>query len=227
MKFGIFGTGVVGRTIAGKLASLGNEVALGTRSVEASLARSEPGRYGEPPLKDWLEQHPGVRLADFAGAARQGELLFNATSGQGALEALQQAGEAHLNGKVLVDITNPLDFSQGMPPTLTVSNTDSLGEQIQRRFPQVKVVKSLNTVTASVMVDPGQIGGGAHQMFVCGNDAGAKAEVVSLLKDCFGWQEVLDLGDISGARGLEMYLPLWLRLMGVLQTPRFNIRIVR
>jgi predicted dinucleotide-binding enzyme len=227
MKFGILGTGVVGRAIAAKLHSLGNEVMLGTRSVAATMARSEAGRYGNPPVKVWLEQNPGVQLGDFAEAARHGEVVFNATAGQAALEAMQLAGEENLNDKILIDISNPLDFSQGMPPTLTVSNTDSVGEQLQRAYPQVKVVKSLNTMTAALMVEPGSVGDGDHLVFVCGNDAGAKAQVTTLLKDSFGWKEVTDLGDISASRGVEMYLPLWIRLMGVIGTPMFNFKLVR
>lgn len=226
MRFGVLGTGVVGRTLAAKLSELGNPVMLGTRSVEESLARSEPDRFGNPPLKTWLEAYPDINLGSYAQAAEHGELLFNATSGQGSLEALKAAGEVNLNGKVLVDIANPLGFSQGTP-ILTVSNTDSLGEQIQRQFPQVKVVKSLNTINAAVMVDPAQVAGGDHVIFVCGNDAEAKTQVISILKDSFGWKEVLDLGDISASRALEMYLPLWLRMRGVLQTSLFNIKIVR
>jgi predicted dinucleotide-binding enzyme len=200
---------------------------LGTRSVADTMARTEAGRYGNPPVNVWLEQNPGVQLGNFSQAARHGEVVFNATAGQASLEALQLAGEENLNGKILIDISNPLDFSRGMPPTLTVSNTDSVGEQLQRAFPQVKVVKSLNTMTAALMVEPGLVGGGDHQVFVCGNDAGAKAQVTSILKDWFGWKEVIDLGDISASRGVEMYLPLWIRLMGVMGTPMFNFRLVR
>jgi 8-hydroxy-5-deazaflavin:NADPH oxidoreductase len=133
---------------------------------------------------------------------------------------------SNLNGKVLVDISNPLDFSKGMPPSLFVSNTDSLGEQIQRAFPGVKVVKSLNTVTAAIMVDPQAVAGGEHDMFVCGNDASAKEAVVGILNE-FGWLHIIDLGDLSAARAMEMYLPIWLRLWGALGSGMFNIRITQ
>jgi predicted dinucleotide-binding enzyme len=126
---------------------------------------------------------------------------------------------------VLVDIANPLDFSQGMPPSLFVSDTDSLGERIQRRFPQARVVKALNTVNAYVMVDPKRVAGGDHTTFVSGNDADAKKEVLGLL-EAFGWSDVVDLGDITTARGTEMYLTLWLRIMGATQNPMFNIKVV-
>jgi predicted dinucleotide-binding enzyme len=143
------------------------------------------------------------------------------------LEALKAAGEANLKGKILMDIANPLDFSKGMPSSLSVSNTDSLGEQIQRAFPEVKVVKTLNTVNAYVMANPRQLADGDHHVFVSGNDAEAKAQVTDLLKNGFGWKQVIDLGDITSARGAEMYLLLWLRLFGALQTPMYNIKVVK
>jgi hypothetical protein len=139
---------------------------------------------------------------------------------------LNAAGGQNLGGKTLVDVANPLDFSKGMPPTLSVCNTDSLGEQIQRAFPTANVVKTLNTVSANVMVDP-SIVPGVHTMFVSGNDAKAKAEVITILKAGFGWKEVIDLGDISCARGQEMYLALWLRLYGKLQTTNLNVYVAR
>ena len=136
-------------------------------------------------------------------------------------------GAKHLDGKILIDVANPLDFSRGMPPSLTVCNTDSLGEQIQRAFPAVKVVKTLNTTNAFVMVDPAQVAGGDHTLFVSGNDAAAKTRVTELLEGWFGWKQVIDLGDITTARGTEMLLPIWIRLMGALKTPMFNFKIVR
>ena len=145
---------------------------------------------------------------------RHGEMVINATNGTGSLNALRLAGEQNLDGKILLDASNPLDFSQGMPPTLAVCNTDSTGEQIQRAFPKVKVVKGLNTVTALLMVNPALVNNGDHTLFVCGNDAEAKAQVTAWLREWFGWRDVLDLGDITSARGAEMYLPLWLRLWG-------------
>jgi predicted dinucleotide-binding enzyme len=151
-------------------------------------------------------------------------MVFNCTSGMASLEALKAAGASNLQGKILVDVANPLDFSKGMPPTLSVCNADSLGEQIQRAFPTAKVVKSLNTVTAAVMVEPSLIPG-VHSIFVSGNDVKAKAEVIDLLKTGFGWKEVLDLGDITGARAQEMYLPLWLRLFTKFKTPNVNVHV--
>jgi len=123
-------------------------------------------------------------------------------------------------------VANPLDFSRGMPPTFSVANTDSLGEQIQRAFPGVRVVKSLNTVAAALMVDPGQVAGGDHHMFVSGDDPDAKARVMRLLTDGFGWLQVIDLGDITSARATEMYVALWLRLFGALGTPMVSLKVV-
>jgi predicted dinucleotide-binding enzyme len=213
MRIGILGSGPVGQTIGTKLVELGHDVVIGTR---------DPGK-----LREWLARvGGGARAGSFADAAAHGELLFNCTAGAGSLEALRLAGASHLDGKVLVDVANPLDFSRGAPPTLAVCNTDSLGEQIQRAFPGVRVVKALNTMNASVMTDPQALAGGDHHVFVCGNDAGAKAQVVALLR-AFGWREVLDLGDITAARATEMLLPIWLRLWEALGTPRFNFKIVR
>jgi predicted dinucleotide-binding enzyme len=226
MRIAVLGTGPVGQTVAAKLAELGHDVTVGTRSVEAAMARTEPDNFGNPPFPAWAGQHPQIAVSGLAEAASGAELVINATNGSGAVEALETAGEENLAGKVLVDIANPLDFSQGMPPSLFVSDTDSLGERIQRRFPQARVVKALNTVNAYVMVDPKRVAGGDHTTFVSGNDADAKKEVVGLL-EAFGWSDVVDLGDITTARGTEMYLPLWLRIMGATQNPMFNIKVVR
>ena len=227
MKIGVFGTGVVGQTIAEKLESLGHDVMLGTREAQQSLAREGNDSFGRPPLKDWLAAHPKVRLDTYAEAAAHGELLVNATSGLGALDALKLAGEKNLGSKAMLDISNPLDFSKGFPPSLTVCNTDSLGEQLQRAFPQLRVVKGLNTLTSFLMVAPRNLPE-PHHIFLCGNDADAKAEVRQLLGS-FGWTdaEMIDLGDITNARGTEQLLPIWVRLYGALKSPMFNFRIVR
>jgi predicted dinucleotide-binding enzyme len=226
VRFGILGTGVVGKTIAARLASLGHEVMVGTRDPAETMSRTESDAYGNPPFSAWQEEHPEVRLGTFGEAAAHGEMVVNATAGAVSLEVLEQAGEANLNGKILIDIANPLDFSQGMPPTLLVSNTDSLGEQIQRRFPEAKVVKTLHTMNAYLMVDPAQLAATDHNVFVGGDDAEAKATVTELLRS-FGWTDIIDLGDITTARGTEMLLPIWVRLFGVFQKPIFNFKIVR
>jgi predicted dinucleotide-binding enzyme len=200
---------------------------IGTRDVQGAKGRTQPGAYGNPSFASWLAEHPKVRLETFPGAAAHGEVIINATNGVNSLAALKAAGEANLAGKVLIDIANPLDFSKGMPPSLTVCNSDSLGEQIQRAFPEAKVVKTLNTVNAFVMIDPAKVAGGDHDLFVCGNDADAKNQVSAWLKSWFGWRNVIDLGDITNARGAEMILPIWVRLMGALKTPMFNFKIAR
>ncbi len=215
MRIGILGTGTVGKTLATKLVKLGNDVRMGSR------------KSGGEKAKGWLKEAGGKSSeGTFADAAAHGEIVFNSTAGMASLDALRAAGAKNFQGKVLVDVSNPLDFSKGMPPTLSICNTDSLGEQIQKAFPEAKVVKTLNTVTAALMVDPSIIPG-VHTMFVSGNDTKAKAEVIQLLKEGFGWKDVIDLGDISAARAQEMYLPLWLRLYTKFQTPNVNVHAVR
>jgi predicted dinucleotide-binding enzyme len=215
MKIGVLGTGMVGEAIGTKLVQLGHEVKMGSRTAHNDKAAA------------WVKQNGDkASQGTFAEAAAFGEILFNCTPGRASLEALGMAGAENLKGKVLIDIANPLDFSRGMPPSLLVCNTDSLGEQIQRAFPEVRVVKSLNTMNCNLMVNPGLLKE-EHVVFVSGNDAEAKATVTALLKDGFGWKSVVDLGDISTARGVEMVLPLWVSLMGTLQTPVFNFKIVK
>ena len=227
MKIGVFGTGVVGKTIAEKLDSLGHEIMLGTRDKEQSLARTDKDRFGNAPLKDWMADHPKVKLGTFAEAAVHAKMLVNVTNGNGTMEALQSAGEGNLNGKTMLDISNPLDFSKGFPPSLFVSNTDSLAEQIQRAYPKLNVVKGLNTLTAYLMVSPRSLPD-THHIFLSGNDAAAKAEVRELLAS-FGWaeSEMVDLGDITTARGTEQLLALWVRLLGPFPGGMFNFKIVQ
>ena len=215
MRIGVLGTGVVGQTIGKKLVALGHEVKMGARTASNEKAEG------------WVRAN-GTRASNgtFADAASFGEIVFNCTSGMASLEALKQAGAKNLDGKILIDIANPLDFSKGMPPTLSVCNTDSLGEQIQRAFPSTRVVKTLNTINTHVMVDPTLIPGDSD-VFVSGNDASAKAKVTEILTKWFGWRSVIDLGDITSARATEMVLPLWLRLFSTFKTPNVNIHIVR
>ncbi len=216
MRFGLLGTGLAGQTIGGKLVELGHEVKMGSREAGNEKAVAWAAGAGE-----------SASEGSFADAAEFGEVVVNATSGTASLEALEAAGAGNLAGKVLIDIANPLDFSRGRPPTLAVCNDDSLGEQIQRAFPDARVVKALNTMNASAMVEPDLLGESTN-VFVCGNDGEAKARVIELL-ETFGWLsgDVVDLGDITAARGTEMYLPLWLRIMGALDTAQFNIRVVK
>ena len=226
MKVGVLGTGMVGRTVGARLAELGHEVAIGTRNPDATMAVTAPDSFGNPPLATWLEDHGDIRLTTFEDAASRSEMVINATNGSAAIAALQAAGTANLRGKVLIDISNPLDFSRGFPPSLSVVNTDSLGEQIQREFPDALVVKTLNTTNALVMVNPASVAGGDHTMFICGNDSGAKDSVRALLES-FGWRDIIDTGDITGARSAEMILPMWVRLMGAVGGPSFNFKIAR
>lgn len=225
MKIAVFGTGMVGQALAARLHDLGHEVVICTRDPEATLARTEPDGMGNPPLPAWLAGHAGIGVATFAAAAADAALVVNATTGAGAIPALESAGAANLAGTVILDLSNPLDFSAGFPPTLSVKDTDSLGEQIQRAFPQSRVVKTLNTLTAPLMVHPDRLGE-PSTVFVSGDDAAAKSTVVDLLRS-FGHTDVVDLGGIETARGTEMFLPLWLRIMGALGTPMFNVKIVR
>jgi len=225
-RFGVFGTGSVGRTLAAKLADVGHAVIVGTRDPEQTLLRSQPDSMGNPPFAAWLEDHPTVRLGTMDEAAAHGEILVNAMNGVGSVAALKTIAEANLDGKVLMDVANPLDFSKGMPPSLTICNTDSLGEQIQRAFPGARVVKTLNTLNAQMMVQPQILASKQHTVFVSGNDTTAKAQVTAVLRS-FGWEDIIDLGDITTARGVEMVLPLWVRLWGALKTPHFSLSVVR
>lgn len=226
MKIAVLGTGSVGPALAAALSGLGHEVVIGTRDPEATLARTEPGTTGGPPFSRWHASHQEIAVATLADAAAASELVVNATNGTASVQALAEAGAANLAGKIVMDVANPLDFSQGFPPSLNPVNTDSLGEQIQRAFPETKVVKTLNTMTNSVMVDPRHVAGGDHTVFVSGNDAGAKAAVTEILR-ALGHADVLDLGDITTARGAEMIMPLWLRVWGALGTGEFNFKVAR
>ncbi len=225
MEIAVLGTGSVGRAIAGRASELGHAVVIGTRDPQATRERTQPDAMGTPPFADWATSHPEVALHDFATAAAFGELIVNATNGVASLAALESAGAANLAGKVVLDIANPLDFSGGMPPTLFVKDTDSLAEQLQRAFPEARVVKALNTLNNALMVHPETLPE-PTSVFVSGDDGAAKAVVVGLLEQ-FGHTDIIDLGDLSTARGTEMMMPVWLRLMGALRTPMFNYRIVR
>lgn len=222
MRIGVLGTGVVGNTIGSALLAGGNDVCMGSRSATNEKAA------------DWVSQAESQGLpgratqGTFAEAARFGEIVFNCTSGMASLDALAQAGSDNLRGRILIDLANPLDFSKGMPPTLSVCNNDSLGERIQAAFPETRVVKTLNTINCMVMVDPTRVPGD-HVIFLSGNDAAAKKTVAQLLDDWFGWEprNIIDLGDISTARGPEMILPLWVRTMLAIGSADFNFNLVR
>jgi hypothetical protein len=216
MRIAVLGTGMVGESIGSRLIETGHLVMMGSRTADNENAKA------------FLAKHDkDAQIGTFADAAAFGEIIFNCTKGGASIEALNLAGADNLRGKILVDLANPLDFSKGMPPSLSVVNTNSLGEEIQKAFPEAKVVKALNTIWCGLMVNPAMINGGDHTIFVCGNDKEAKDKVREILIT-FGWmpKNILDLGDITKARGTEMYLPLWLSLYGATQTVAFNMKIV-
>jgi len=213
MNIGVLGTGMVGHTIGSKLVELGHDVMMGSRdeaNPKAIAWARDAGRH--------------ALYGTFMNAAAFGEIIFNCTLGTASLNALQQAGAENLKGKILIDTSNPIDYSTEAL-TLTVCNTDSLGEQIQRAFPQARVVKTLNTMNGNMMVEPEKLPERTN-VFVSGNDIEAKATVIAILRDWFGWKAVIDLGDITTSRGVEMLLPLWVYLRRVIPSQRFNIRVV-
>ncbi|MEO1287859.1 MAG: NAD(P)-binding domain-containing protein [Chloroflexota bacterium] len=226
MNIAVMGTGMVGRAISSRLYELGHKVVIGTRDVNTTMTRDEVDMAGNPPFSVWYKSYPEVELVDFSEAARQSEIIVNATNGSAAVSALNAAGKDNLRGKNIIDVSNPLDFSSGMTPQLLVKDDDSLGEQIQRAFPQSNVVKTLNTMNAHIMVRPGQLEAGEHTVFLSGNDENAKAQTAELLRS-FGWTDIFDLGDISSARGPEMYFRLWLLIFMKLEQVPFNIKVVR
>ena len=223
MKIGIIGTGVVAQTVGAKLIELGHDVVLGTRDPK----KLDDKKMFATTLREWLEAVGNrARIVTFREAAAHGDLLVNATGGLVSLEALGRAEAGSVGSKTLVDIANEIDHSKGMPPAVRASQDSCLAEKIQAAFPNLRVVKTLNTVGAPVMVNPKAVGGGDHTVFVSGNDKQAKAEVTALLRS-FGWSDVLDLGDVSSARGPEMYMAMWIRLWGATQTGMLNVKVVR
>ena len=217
MKIAVLGTGTVGDTIGSKLIELGHSVMMGSRTADNEKAAA------------FISKHTNGKASagTFADAAGYGEIVFNCTKGTEAIKILNDAGAKNLEGKIIVDVANPLDFSGGMPPSLSVCNTNSLAEEIQKAFPGSKVVKTLNTMWCGLMVNPAMLNGGDHSVFISGTDAEAKKQVAEILKS-FGWKEknIIDLGDISTARGTEMLLPLWLSIFGSTNNAAFNIKVV-
>ena len=218
MRIGVLGSGSVGRTLAAAIVAAGEEVVLGTRDPEQTRGRDD--------FAAWQRGNEAIWLATLANAAGGAELIINATSGKSSVEALGTAGAEAIGNKILIDVANPLDFSNDTL-RLTVCNDDSLAEQIQRAFPDARVVKTLNTINVGVMVDPTALAGGDHHLYLCGNDDVARGTVSGLLERWFGWQHIQDLGDLTAARGLEMMLPLWLRVASTLETSTFSFKIVR
>jgi len=230
MKIAIIGTGSVGRTLASRLTELDHDIMIGTRNVSDKMSSTEQDSYGNPPFSEWLKTNNKVKLATFSEAAYFGELIINATHGSSSVKALILAGAKNLAGKIIIDIANPLDFSNGMPPSLLpgLNNTNSLGEEIQKTFPDAFVVKTLNTMWCGLMVNPGMIGGGDHINFISGNNTKSKTKVMNLLSQ-LGWKDenVIDLGDITASRATESLLPIWLRVMGVTKSGAFNFKLVK
>jgi predicted dinucleotide-binding enzyme len=223
MKIGVIGSGIVAQTLGAKLAELGHDVALGTRDPKKLAEKKNMAAT----LQEWLGQVKNkARVLSFKETAAHGELLINATHGQVSIEALRMADAAAVGSKVLIDVANELDFSKGMPPAILASQEHCLAERIQSAFPNLRVVKSLNTMAASIMVNPKSLKDGDHTVFVAGNDDDAKARVSDLLRS-FGWSDIIDLGEISAARGPEMYLALWIRLFGALKNGNINIKVQR
>lgn len=224
MKMAVLGTGMVGKAHATGLIELGYDVAMGTKDVETTKANDKPDNTAQS-FSEWYKNNQKVKLMTFAEAADFGEVVVNALAGHVSVEVLKGL-EGEIGDKILIDIANPLDFSKGMPPSLFVSNSDSLGEQIQAALPKAKVVKLFNTTNATIQVNPKSLADGDHHIFISGNDAEAKAQAMDIAKS-YGWENIIDLGDITMARGTEMFLPLWVRLWGALQTPNFNIKVVK
>jgi predicted dinucleotide-binding enzyme len=214
MKIGMLGTGMVGEALGTKLVQLGHQVKMGSRTANNEAAAK------------WAAKNTNnASTGTFADAAAFGEIAFLCLKGEVELEVVRSVGAGPFGNKIVVDVSNPLDFSRGMPPSLSICNTNSLGEEVQKALPSAKVVKTLNTVNCEIMVAPGKAGA-QPTMFVCGNDAQAKTQITALLKS-FGWTDVVDLGDITKSRGTEMLLPIWLNLMQVLGHVHFGFKVVR
>ncbi|MFJ9819025.1 NADPH-dependent F420 reductase [Streptomyces sp. NPDC101151] len=215
MRYAVLGTGEVGRTLGGRLVELGYDVTLGSRTRDNPIAA------------EWATAAGGrAHAGAFSDAAAAADMVLTAVGGRVALDALRAAGAEHLAGKVVVDVCNPLSFEDGQL-RLDPVESDSVAEQIQRAFPDARVVKAMNTVNCQVMVDPGRVPG-EHNLFVCGDDAGAKQQVTELLGE-IGWPagRVLDLGGIRSARAMEMLLPLWFGLFQKFGHADFNFEVRR
>jgi 8-hydroxy-5-deazaflavin:NADPH oxidoreductase len=229
MKIAVLGTGSVGQTFASKFIALGHEVMMGTRNVADTLERKATDNYGSLSFGEWHNSNQKVKLGTFAEAVAFGEIVLNALQGAVTIPTIKSIKTADFDRKILIDISNPLDFSQGFPPSLLdgLNNKNSLGEEIQKIVPNAKVVKTLNTMFSGIMVNPLMVNNGNHTNFICGNDADAKEKVKEILHD-FGWksENVIDLGDITNARGTEATLLIWIRIYGATNNGVFNTNIV-
>ena len=222
MKIGIIGSGVVAQTLGTKLVELGHDVVLGTRDPQ----KLDEKKNMAGTLNEWLAAVKNkAKVVTFKEAAAHGELLINATHGQISVEALKMAEADKVGPKVLIDTANELDFSgKGFP--VLASGARSVALNLQNAFPNLKVVKSLNTITAPLMVNPKALKGGDHTIFMAGNDSGAKTKVGELLKS-FGWTDILDLGDIQAAHGPEMMMGMWLVLYMSMKNGMIGVKIQR
>lgn len=207
MKVGIFGTGNVGRTIAEKFASEGNEVMIGTRDVEDTLAKTEPDAMGNPAYKAWQKNNLRVKLGSFEDTAKFGELIVISTSGNAAKKAIELGGKENFSGKIVIDMTNPVESS--VPPKYYGEFGNSIGEQVQHLLPEAKVVKTFNQMGVQIVVNP-QREDGDPVLFLAGNDTEAKLQVSEIAKK-WGWKEVVDFGDISQSFWLETLVMLWIQ----------------
>jgi len=214
MKIGMLGTGMVGEALGTKFVQLGHQVKMGSRTANNESATKWAAKNGA-----------NASTGTFADAAAFGEISFLCLKGEVEMDVVRSVGVGPFGGKIVVDVSNPLDFSRGMPPSLSVCNTNSLGEEVQKALPSAKIIKTLNIVNCDIMVDPGKAGE-QPTMLICGNDAAAKTKVTSLLKN-LGWSDIIDLGDITKSRGTEMLLPVWLNLMQTLGHPHFGFKVVR
>ncbi len=229
MKIAVLGTGMVGQSLAPILAKKGHNVIIGTRDVQKTMNNMEPHPFGMPSFGQWYKNHSDIPVATFKEAIATSDLLINATNGFSIIEILKNVPAGSFENKVLLDVANALDFSKGIPPRVSVTDTlgASIGESIQAAFPKLRVVKSMNTLTSYAMLNPAAVQGGESTLFMSGNDAAAKATILELLQS-FGWKDVIDLGDISNAGATELMMPIWLRVWGKLgQTTVFNFKIVR
>jgi 8-hydroxy-5-deazaflavin:NADPH oxidoreductase len=224
MNIAIFGTGSVGQALATGLSAVGHSITIGTRNVAQSLAKIEPGAMGTQPVSVLLQAQPSIQLKTFAEAKQNADMIILAVSGAFAVETLEAAG-ALPAGTIVLDVTNPLDFSKGFPPSLFTNSDESLAERIQARFPQIHLVKTLNTMSNAIMINPDMLQD-PGTCFICGNDEPAKTVVKTVLNS-LGWSEqtILDLGDLTGARGMEMTLPLWIRVFQTRGNANFNWKV--
>ncbi len=227
MKIGILGTGMVGRAHAARLSCLGHSVMVGTRNVAKTLGRTKKDEMGNLPFRTWQKRYPKVALGTFAEAARHGNLIINALDGQVTLRVVKAIGPAAFAGKIVIDLANAVDYILDQPPKLSIPTDDSLAERIQRALPKAKVIKSLNNVGYELQVKPGRLAGGNHDVFVSGNDPGARRAAARFLRTAYGWKRVIDLGKLATARGQDSLVVTWLELYEALGTERFGIKIVK